>query len=109
MTGDFILSGQQRVSRVPFLGHEVEIPETPHIFALLSGAPIFVFFAHRQGSMQYHIELHPPFQVKAAHRGEREGEIRRSVFHYANLLEKQVRKHPLEWYHFKAFLGRKLG
>jgi len=108
MTGDLVFSGEQRVSRVPFLGREAAIPETPHIFALLSGAPIFTFFVHRLGHMTYHIEVFPPFHVKAANRAGREEALRRSILHYAALLEGQVKKHPLEWYHFKAFLGRKL-
>ena len=106
MAGDIIWRKDQRSIAVNFLGHDVRLPEAPHLFALLSGAPIFVFFAFRTGEKQYHITLSEPLRVEAASRSERPDAIRASAQRYADMLEETVRRHPLQWYHFKPFLKR---
>jgi len=39
MTGDR-LWGEQSYVIVDFLGHEAKLPDTPHLFALMTGAPL---------------------------------------------------------------------
>jgi predicted LPLAT superfamily acyltransferase len=75
---------------------------------MLSGAPIFVFFSCRTGNRQYHFSLSPPIYVEPAARSKRAAVIRRSVQTYADLLEKNLRENPFEWYHFQPFLGEPL-
>jgi len=108
LTGDRIWNEQQRTIPVRFLDHEVCLPEMPHIFALLSGAPVFIFFSFRTGDRQYRFSITDPIYVKAASRSERKNAIRGSARKYAETLEQMLRLHPLEWYHFQPFLGRKL-
>ena len=108
MTGDKIWNPGQRVVAVSFLGHEVYLPETPHLLAMLSGAPLFFFFSCRTGSRRYHITLSAPIYIEKASRRNRTEAIRRSAQNYADLLEKNLREHPLEWYHFEQFLGPRL-
>jgi len=108
MAGDRIWRSDQRVVTVSFLGHEVILPETPHYFALLSGAPILYFFAFRNGKISYHFTASEPVYVKASARAERSKAVQDSVNAYAGALEKQVCEHPFEWYHFDPFLGKKL-
>ncbi|MCX6227135.1 MAG: lysophospholipid acyltransferase family protein, partial [Bacteroidia bacterium] len=43
MAGDR-LWGEQSYVTVGFLGHEVRLPDTPHLFALMTGAPLMTFF-----------------------------------------------------------------
>jgi predicted LPLAT superfamily acyltransferase len=108
MTGDRVWSPDQRAVRVSMLGHEVALPETPHLLAMLSGAPLFIFFSHRVGNRRYHLECCAPLTIEKVPRGQRADAIRRSAQAYADLLEAHVRSNPSEWYHFEPFLGRRL-
>ncbi|MFA6412992.1 MAG: lysophospholipid acyltransferase family protein [Syntrophales bacterium] len=105
LTGDRRWRDDQRSVAVRFLGHEAFLPETPFIFALLSGAPLFIFFVCRTGSQTYHFQVLPPVVVRAKDRQSRGGAIRRAAQFYADRLEETVREHPFEWFHFEPFIG----
>jgi len=105
LTGDIVWKKNQRTVPVKFLGHEVHLPEIPYIFALLSGAPLFVFFGLRYGKKQYHFTLSEPIYLKPASRAHRNEVVRQSAQKYADLLEQTLRQRPFEWYHFETFLG----
>ncbi len=104
ITGDILWHELQRRIPVRFLGRDVYFPETPHLLALLSGAPIYIFFALRVGPRQYHFSAAEPHYVKADSRAERGRAVRTSAQHYAYLLEQSVCQHPLQWYHFSPDL-----
>ena len=108
LTGDRLWSEGQRSVAVKFLGHRVDLPEAPHIFALLSGAPLFMFFVSRKGDRSYHLIVSEPQYVKAASREGRRKAVADSAQAYADMLEREVRRRPDEWYHFEPFLGPKL-
>ncbi len=107
LTGDVVWKRDQRTIPVMFLGHEVRLPQTPHLFALLSGAPIFIFFAFRTGKNKYHFSMSEPISLVPASRSERDAVIRHSAQRYADTIEAMVRDYPLQWYHFKSFLPSK--
>jgi predicted LPLAT superfamily acyltransferase len=109
MTGDKVWKRDQRTVPVEFLGHEVCLPEFPYVFALLSGAPLFIFFTFRTGRRQYHFALSEPIYIESASRGHRKEAIRHSAQKYADLLQQTVCRYPFEWYHFEPFLGQRLG
>jgi predicted LPLAT superfamily acyltransferase len=104
MTGDIIWRSDQRRVRVSFLGHDAYLPEAPYVFALLSGAPLFVFFAFRTGENRYRFTLSDPIEIRAKSRGHRGEAIARAAQQYADLLERMLREHPFDWYHFDRFL-----
>ena len=108
MTGDLVRDPSQRVVPAAFLGGEVYLPETPHLLAMLTGAPIFFFFSRRVGNKRYHVTLSEPNTIQNVSRSERSAVLQRSAQKYADLLEKNLRKNPLEWYHFETFLGPRL-
>ena len=108
MTGDVIWNKDQRSVPVQLFGHEARLPETPHIFALLSGAPLFIFFSYRISKKTYRFSITKPIYVKTASRTKRKEAVRKSAQEYAEILEQAVRNHPLQWYHFEPFLGRKI-
>jgi len=108
LTGDRIWRKDQRAIAVRFLGHEVFLPETPFVFALLSGTPLYIFFAFRTGRETYHFQVQPPEYVRAKDRSERQNAIARAAQVYADRLEEMARRYPFEWFHFEPFLGRKL-
>jgi len=104
LTGDLVWAKDQRTVPVKFLGREILLPEAPHLFALLSGAPLFIFFAFRTGKNQYHFTMSEPIAIGCTSRAERSGAIRQSAQKYADILEATLRTYPLQWYHFKPFL-----
>jgi len=107
LTGDMIWKRDQRTVPVKFVGHEVFLPEAPYLFALLSDAPLFIFFAFRIGKKKYHFSISEPLYLKAVSRGERTAAIQQSAQRYANTLEAMLRSNPLQWYHFEPFLAAK--
>ena len=104
MTGDVVWRPDQRRIAVTFLGGIASVPEAPFIFALVSGAPIFVFFAFRAGTNRYQFTFSKPIWIKSAGRSERQLVIAEAAQHYADLLEEALCVHPFEWYHFDRFL-----
>ena len=107
LTGDLLWNKDQRTVPVKFLGREILLPEAPHLFALLSGTPLFIFFAFRTGKNQYHFTMSEPIFLVCTSRKERAGAIRRAAQQYADILEATLRNYPLQWYHFKPFLTAK--
>lgn len=103
MTGDLVWKREQRLIQVQFLGREILLPEVPHVLALLSGAPIIIFFAFRTAKNRYRFTMTEPMYLKAASRKDRNAVIRKSAQAYARVLEETLRQHPLQWYHFRPF------
>ena len=85
MTGDR-LWGDQRSVKVNFLGHEVQLPDAPHLFALMSGAPLMTFFVNQKAPGKYHIAVSRGRQVLAASRQDRANAVLASVQAYAGEL-----------------------
>jgi lauroyl/myristoyl acyltransferase len=108
MTGDRIW-GDQRSVTVNFLGHEVQLPDAPHLFALMSGAPLITFFVGETAPGKYHIVISRGRLVSAASRQDRANAVLASAQAYALELEQMARRHPFEWHHFELFLGKKIG
>ena len=107
MTGDR-LWGEQSFVTVDFLGYEVRLPDTPHLFALMTGAPLMTFFVYQEKIGKYHIKVSPGRRVVAATRADRKKAVQDSAQTYANDLADFARRHPFEWHHFEPFLGRKI-
>jgi predicted LPLAT superfamily acyltransferase len=108
MTGDQIWNSGQRAVSVSMLDHEVYLPETPHLLAMLSRAPLLIFFSRRVGKKRYHLKTCEPLYIEKAPRHSRAEAIRKSAQRYADLLESHLRANPFEWYHFEQFLGPRL-
>ncbi len=104
MTGDIVWRGDQRNLEVDFLGAKARVPEAPYIFALVSGAPIFCFFSFRTGKNRYQFKLADPLYINCEKRADRKKMIQDAAQQYAGLLERELRAHPLEWYHFDRFV-----
>jgi len=106
MAGDRIW-GEQTWVEVDFLGHRVRLPDTPHLFALMSGAPLMTFFVHEKSPGHYHVTVSPGRIVKAATRADRKKAVLESAQAYADDLARFAAAHPFEWHHFEPFLGEK--
>ncbi|MBF0100254.1 MAG: lauroyl acyltransferase [Desulfobacterales bacterium] len=108
LTGDMVWHEDQRTICVEFLGHEVVLPQTPYILALLSGSPLFLFFTFKKGNHFYQFILTKPIHLRVLNRKARADIIRKSAQQYADYLKQMLLQHPFEWYHFKPFLGKKI-
>lgn len=104
MTGDRVWRADQRRLPVTFLGGVAFVPEAPFVLALVSGSPIFVFFAFRTGNNRYQFTFSAPIWIRSAGRSERQAILAEAAQHYADLLAEALRAHPFEWYHFDRFL-----
>lgn len=104
LAGDVIWDRNQRTLLVSFLGHHARLPETAHALALVSGAPLFIFFASKKGRGRYHFKISEPIDVRAGSRSRRRQAIERSAQAYAELMAAHLRRFPYEWYHFEPFL-----
>jgi lauroyl/myristoyl acyltransferase len=107
MTGDR-LWGEQSYVTVSFLGHEVRLPDTPHLFALMTGAPLMTFFVFQDAVGIYHIKVSEGRNVFAATRTDRKKAVLESAQAYADDLACFASEHPFEWHHFEPFLGKKI-
>ncbi|WP_240194695.1 lysophospholipid acyltransferase family protein [Desulfobulbus rhabdoformis] len=103
MTGDVSWREDQRQIPVNILGHRAYVAEAPFVFALVSGAPIIVFFAFRTGRNRYHFTFSAPIWVTSKSREQRHRVIVEAAQQYAHLLESALLAHPCEWYHFERF------
>ncbi|MHB8810705.1 MAG: LpxL/LpxP family acyltransferase [Desulfobulbaceae bacterium] len=104
MAGDMVWRSDQRTVRVSFLGHDAWLPEAPYVFSLVSGAPLLVFFTFRTGRNRYHFMIGDSIEIRPTSREDRAAAIARAAQQYADLLEKMLREHPFEWYHFDRFI-----
>ncbi len=105
MAGDR-LWGEQSYVTVNFLGHEARLPDTPHLFALMTGAPLFTFFVYQEAVGKYHIKVSPERYVFAATRADRKKAVQESAQAYAADLARFAAEHPFEWHHFEPFIGK---
>jgi predicted LPLAT superfamily acyltransferase len=108
MTGDRLWRKDQRSLTVNFLGHAVKLPEVPHLLALITGVPLYLFFTGMPIKGRYYFLMAPPYPVKAEKRAARPQALRQSAQKYADLLQFHLQRHPFEWYHFESFLGEKM-
>lgn len=107
MTGDR-LWGEQTSVVVDFLGYEARLPDMPHLFALMSGAPLVTFFVHQKAFGKYHVTVSKGRKVEAQIRADRKKAVLESAQAYGADLAQFASEHPFEWHHFEPFLGKKI-
>ncbi len=80
-------------------GRTFEVPEGPFRLAELAGAPVIPLFAVREGYFDYTIVVEPAIALGPGARPEALGEAARAA---AQALERFVRAHPTQWFHFAS-------
>jgi predicted LPLAT superfamily acyltransferase len=108
LTGDRLWYEGQKSVWVSFLGHELRLPEAPYVLSLLSGSPLFVFFAFRTGQGKYHFSVTKLDGATPRSRSKRKEAVKNLAQQYVLLLERAVYKYPFQWGNFGPFLGKKL-
>jgi lauroyl/myristoyl acyltransferase len=107
MAGDRLWGNQSYVT-VDFMGHEARLPDTPHLFALMTGAPLMTFFVYQEAPGKYHIKVSRGRKVLAEKRTDRKKAMQESAQAYAADLANYAAGHPFEWHHFEQFIGKKI-
>ncbi len=107
LTGDRLWFESQKSVLVKFLGHKLWLPETPYVISLLSGSPLFVFFAFRSGEKKYHFSIKKLDFSKPCSRSERKRAVEQLAQQYAFLLEQALYEYPLQWGNFGSFLDKR--
>lgn len=77
------------------------------MLAKLADAPLFAFFAFRAGPGRYHFTMSEiPLRAESARpdRKNRDAALQAAAQAYAGLLERALREHPYEWFHFDRFV-----
>jgi predicted LPLAT superfamily acyltransferase len=105
LAGDRVWHDAQRTVPARFLGHRVDLPAGPHVFAMLASVPIYYFFSHRTGPQHYDFSVIGPRVVNPASRAQRQAVLEASAQDYADHLEAYVRQHPFEWFHFRSLFN----
>jgi KDO2-lipid IV(A) lauroyltransferase len=86
-----------RSREVMFCGAPWQAPEGPLVLASLSGAPILPIFTHRLGFLEYEAVVAPPIRLP---RRPTEAEREAAAIRMMGAMERFVRAHPTQWFHF---------
>ncbi|MBI5501388.1 MAG: lysophospholipid acyltransferase family protein [Deltaproteobacteria bacterium] len=104
LSADRPRAGESRTVAVRFAGGTARLSAAPWALALVSGAPLFHFFALRTGRRRYRFAASGPVRLEVASRAARQEAIRRAAQAYADDLEAVVRRHPEQWYSFERLV-----
>lgn len=96
------VTGQDRVSKVDFLGRKAPLPQGAFILAGLLKCPVYLMFCIKQ-SDRYHIYCELFSERLKFSRKSRLEDIDSAVQRYAQRLEHYCRKAPLQWFNFFPF------
>ena len=93
----------EKTAPVEFLGETAYFPTAPFELALVTQAPLILFWGLHVGKGRYRIvfeRLEPPARVP---RGERTAAVQACVQRYADRLEVHARAAPYNWFNFYDF------
>jgi len=103
IAGDRVPVGEgTRVCRTRFFGEEASFPIGPYVLAHLLGCPVYLLHCYLVGD-DYHIGVEffeEKFQIA---RGNRQAVYESAAGKFAQSLEKQVVRFPLQWFNFFDF------
>jgi predicted LPLAT superfamily acyltransferase len=94
-----------RVSRVGFLGGEVELPQAPVLLAHLFGCPLFLMVGLRRGPGRYEVFAERLAERVRLPRRERDVGVAALLSTYAARLEHYCVRNPLQWFNFFDYWG----
>jgi predicted LPLAT superfamily acyltransferase len=94
-----------RTSRVPFLGGDVELPQTPFLLAHLLGYPVALMSALRRGPGRYEVFAELLAERVRLPRRERDEQLRELLASYAARLEHYCLRSPFQWFNFFDYWG----
>jgi len=87
------------------LGEDVTLPTAPIIMAAALKVPVVVFFGLFLGGNRYEIHFDLLDEQIQLNRKTRQEDIQAYTQKYVNLMEKQIRAHPYNWFNFYDYWG----
>lgn len=103
IAGDRVPLGEGgRVSRASLLGDEARFPIGPYILAAVLECPVYLLYCYR-GDDGYHMGLEQFAEQIELPRADRDRVLAGYARRYADALEKQLLKAPLQWFNFFDF------
>ncbi|HTL99281.1 MAG TPA: glycosyltransferase [Holophagaceae bacterium] len=93
-----------RTLSVPFLGREAPLPIGPWLLAHLIQCPVYLFFCVKEGR-RYTIRMERLAERITLPRQGRDEALRGWMGRYAQAMEAQCRRTPLQWFNFYDFWG----
>ncbi len=95
--------GGEKTVTVDFLGAPAAFPVAPHEVAMVTQAPVVLFWGLHEGPGRYRIVFESLPTPPPARRGDRERVVRESVAGFARRLEVHARQAPYNWFNFYDF------
>ncbi len=83
---------------LPFFGAPASFPPGPFHLARMTGARLWPVFIAYAPDHRFEIELGEPIPVERT--DDREGDVRRSLERWVEVLEAAIRRWPTQWYNF---------
>lgn len=101
MLGDRVMAlGQEKTVRCKLLGEEVDLPSAPILIAASLKVPLIAFFGIYHGGNRYQIHFELLAEEITLSRNNRQQDIQMWAQKYADILEKQIRAAPYNWFNF---------
>lgn len=95
--------GREKTIQVQFMGATAHFPAAPHEIAVVTGAPVVVFFGLHVGPNRYRLVFESMPTSEAVPRRERAAAVQRSAQWFAERLEYHARREPFNWFNFYDF------
>lgn len=103
INGDRFVEGN-KTCIVNFLGMKTELPCGPFSLAAKYKVPVTFAFAMKESKTHYHFYATEPIYIEQYKTlKEKESILKAKVQEYADELERQVRKYPLQWFNYYDF------
>lgn len=96
------VASRGRAQAVTFMGENAYFPEGPFILASLLKCPVYTLFC-TQTNQSYSISCEKFSDQIILPRQDRSAALRHYIQKFAGILEKNVRKTPLQWFNFYPF------
>ena len=104
MLGDRIMNeSKEKTVKCQLLGSEVELPAAPILISAALGIPLIAFFGIYHGGNRYQIHFDMLAEKVVLRRKNRQQDIEHYAQKYADILEKQIRNAPYNWFNFYDF------
>lgn len=102
MLGDRTL-GEDKMSRLDFLGAPADFPNGPFRMAALLRRPVMFMLGVYLGGNRYRIHFEPLADFRNVPAGKRAEVIQEAIKRYAELLNQHCRAEPYNWFNFFDF------
>ncbi len=101
LVGDRVFDSAEKVQRVPFFGHHLNIPRGPFVLALKTGAWIVPTFFLREGCGYYRFSCHAPIKPEDYAEQDKDQALSQMALAYVKVLEQVVKQTPTQWFVFQ--------